>query len=131
MRAIATEERNRRCGDGGDSALPSFEPQIVSWLAQSEREAAQSGIARLAETAAALRTAGSACSASIAGQHALSWQAYFTETLEKLQAGARVQAAERLQRLVHDHPASGTSPSPASGAVTGENVRIQPRSSNM
>ncbi|MFB7654018.1 MULTISPECIES: hypothetical protein [unclassified Streptomyces] len=109
----------------GTALWPSFEPQIVSWLAQGRREAAQPGIARLAQTTAALRGGGSACSASIAAHYALSWQACFTETLERLQGGARVQAAEHLQRLVHDHAASATGPSPASGAVTGENVRIQ------
>lgn len=125
LRAIAAEAGIAIVATAGTTLWPSFEPQIVSWLVQSTREPERAGIAWLAETATALRTASSTCSASIAAQHALSWQSYFSETLENMQAGTRVQAAERLQHLVHDHAASGTGSSPAFSAVTGENVRIQ------
>ncbi|MGW3007440.1 hypothetical protein ACWC9R_01170 [Streptomyces sp. NPDC001219] len=125
LRAIAAEAGIAVVETAGTKRWTSFEQQVASWLTQGDRLVEQAEIARLKETATALRTATGACSPNVAAQHAFVWQVHFTNALERLGANARVAAAERLRRLVRDHSADITGPTPAPGVISGENVRIQ------
>ncbi|MEV0036406.1 hypothetical protein [Streptomyces sp. NPDC050804] len=125
LRAIAAEAGIAVVETAGTEHWISFGRQVASWLAQGGGQVERTQLARLTKTATALRTATDAYSPSIAARHALDWQIHFTDALERLSAEARGPAAECLRRLVRDHPAGSTRPSPAPGAITGENIRIQ------
>ncbi|MFJ2674058.1 hypothetical protein [Streptomyces sp. NPDC087525] len=125
LRTIASQAGIAVVETAGTELWTSFGQQVASWLAQSGGQVEQTELARLRETAAALRAATGACSPSVAARHALDWQTRFADALKRLSVDARVPAAERLRRLVHDHSTGSTGSSPASGAITGENIRIQ------
>ncbi|MFH8992921.1 hypothetical protein [Streptomyces sp. NPDC017940] len=124
MRAITVEAGVAVVETAGTALWGSLEQRVVSWLTQVDGQAERTGIVRLTETAAALRTGGGR-SASIAARHALDWHIYFTEVLEHLHADVRIPAAERLRRLVSEHSAVSTGVSPAAGGIAGENLRVQ------
>ncbi|MFJ2780544.1 MULTISPECIES: hypothetical protein [unclassified Kitasatospora] len=125
LRAIAADAGFAIIDTAGTDLWPPFRYQVASWLAQDGGQAERSELARLAETAAALRAAGDAEARSIAARHAVVWQDRFIALLEQLGTAERDPAAARLQRLVRDHSTGNTGATTGPGVITGQNVRIQ------
>ncbi|MFE7661304.1 hypothetical protein [Streptomyces celluloflavus] len=125
LRTIAAEAGVAVVDTARSDLWAPFQQQVASWLAREGGQAERSALARLAETAAALRTTGDAEARAIAARHAVVWQDRFIALLEQLAADERVPAADHLRRLVRDHSSGSTGTAAAPGVIAGQNVRIQ------
>ncbi|MFF2921874.1 hypothetical protein ACFVTP_05575 [Streptomyces celluloflavus] len=121
LRTIAAEAGVAVVDTARSDLWAPFQQQVASWLAREGGQAERSELARLAETAAALRTTGDAEARTVAAV----WQDRFIALLERLAADERVPAADHLRRLVHDHSSGSTETAAAPGVIAGQNVRIQ------
>ncbi|MFF8769792.1 hypothetical protein [Kitasatospora sp. NPDC015120] len=103
--AIATEAGTAVVKAAGTAHWPSFLPQVASWLAREGGQDERSERARLAATAAELRTVGGSEDWAVVPRCTVAWQNRFIDLLERLAPEERDGAASRLQRLVRDHSA--------------------------
>ncbi|MET7499542.1 hypothetical protein [Streptomyces microflavus] len=121
---IAAEAGVAVVATAGTDHWTLFGEQVASWLARGG-QAERADLARLAETAAALRAAVDASSRTVAARQAMAWQDRFAAVLEQLSTDERHPAAAHLQRLVRDHSIGSVPAAPAPGVIAGENVRLQ------